>query len=305
MITRAQIQKQLRPGLREVLGLAYKDTPEEHKPLFEIETSDKAWEEMVMFTGFGEAPVKQEGAGVNYDDAQESYVARFTHETIALAFAITEEALEDNLYDSVAKTRAKGLGRAMAATKQTKAANFFNLGFSTSYPIGDAAAFFSTSHPTIEGNQSNLETAADRSESTLETACINISLVEDERGILLGAMPRSLHIPVQLQFTAQKILYSDLSTTAGGSSAFARNDLNALKSMGVLPNGVHVNHRFTDNDAWFLKTDVPNGTVMFVRSKLKDAMEGDFDTGNMRYKARERYSFGVGDWRSWRGNQGT
>ena len=300
-INRASIGKELLPGLNAVFGMEYGEVNNEHEPLYEIENSDRAFEEEVLFTGFGTAPTKTEGAAVGYDDASESYTARYTNETIALAFAVTEEAMEDNLYDTFAKLRAKGLARAMANTKQVKAAKVFNNGFSTATAdtIGDGAAFFSASHPTVsDGNQTNTGTAAALSESSLETAIIQTQKVKDDRGILIGATGVSLHIPVDLMFTADVILNTP------GKPASADNDINSVRHLGVVPNGYFVNRRFTDTNGWYIKTDVPNGTKMFNRTALQTKMEPDFDTGNLRFKARERYSFGVSDWRGWYGNQG-
>ena len=303
-INRASISKELLPGLNAVFGMEYGEVNNEHEPLFEVENSDRAFEEEVLFTGFGTAPAKGEGAAVSYDDAQESYTARYTAETVALAFAVTEEAMEDNLYDTFAKLRAKGLARAMANTKQVKAANIFNNGFSDT--IGDGAAFFSAAHPTIsDGNQSNLLAASDLSEATLETALTTAQKIKDDRGILIGASVVSLHIPVDYWAVADKVLSSPGNT---GTSAAAANPntnaINAIRNMGMVPEGYYINRRFTDTDAWFVKTDVPNGTKMFVRSPLQTKMEPDFDTGNLRFKARERYSFGVSDWRGWFGSAG-
>jgi|TARA_R110000744_G_scaffold321446_1_gene427539 hypothetical protein len=310
-INRASISKELLPGLNAVFGLEYGEVDNEHAPLFETENSDRAFEEEVLFTGFGSAPVKGEGAAVSYDDAQESYTARYTHETVALGFAITEEAMEDNLYDTFAKLRAKGLARAMANTKQVKAADVFNNGFSTSYAGGDGAAFFSASHPTIgDGNQSNLFSAADLSEASLEAGLIVINKQKDDRGILTGTKAVSLHIPSDLVFVADQILNSTLSTTIAVNPGTATNgatnvnDINSIRNQGLLPKGYFVNRRFTDTNAWFLKTDCPNGAKMFVRSPLQTKMEPDFDTGNLRFKARERYSFGFSDWRGFYGNAG-
>jgi len=307
-INRASISKELLPGLNAVFGLEYGEVDNEHAPLFETENSDRAFEEEVLFTGFGSAPVKGEGAAVSYDDAQESYTARYTHETVALGFAITEEAMEDNLYDTFAKLRAKGLARAMANTKQVKAADVFNNGFSTSYAGGDGAAFFSASHPTIgDGNQSNLFSAADLSEASLEAGLIVINKQKDDRGILTGTKAVSLHIPSDLVFVADQILNSTLSTTTVVNSTTGVtnvNDINSIRNQGLLPKGYFVNRRFTDTNAWFLKTDCPNGAKMFVRSPLQTKMEPDFDTGNLRFKARERYSFGFSDWRGFYGNAG-
>ena len=305
-INRASIAKELLPGLNAVFGMEYGEVNNELEPLYEIENSDRAFEEEVLFTSFGSAPVKGEGASVTYDDAQESYTARYTAETVALAFAVTEEAMEDNLYDTFAKLRAKGLARAMANTKQVKAANVFNNGFSDT--IGDGQAFFSTTHPTVgDGNQSNLIAASDLAESTLETALTNVQKIKDDRGILIGASAVSLHIPVDSWAIADRILSSPGNTQASGGQAANPNinAINAVRHLGMLPEGYHINRRFTDTTSWFIKTDVPNGTKMFVRSPLQTKMEPDFDTGNLRFKARERYSFGVSDWRGWAGSLGT
>jgi len=307
-INRASINKELLPGLNAVFGLEYGEVNDEHKTLYEIENSDRAFEEEVLFTGFGTAPTKGEGAAVSYDDAQESYTARYTAETVALAFAITEEAMEDNLYDTFAKLRAKGLARAMANTKQVKGANLFNNSFTDT--IGDGVAFFSDSHPTVaDGLQDNLLAASDLAESTLETALTAIQKTKDDRGILIGASAVSLHIPVDYWAVADRVLSSPGNTQASAGSGatndgFNMNAINATRHMGMVPEGYHINRRFTDTDAWFVKTDVPNGTKMFVRSPLQTKMEPDFDTGNLRFKARERYSFGVSDWRGWYGSAG-
>jgi len=304
-INRASISKELLPGLNAVFGMEYGEVDNEHDVLFDVENSDRAFEEEVLFTGFGSAPTKGEGAAVSYDDAQESYTARYTAETVALAFAITEEAMEDNLYDTFAKLRARGLARAMANTKQVKAANLFNNGFSDT--IGDGAAFFSAAHPTIsDGNQSNLMAAADLSESTLETALTNVQKIKDDRGILIGASAVSLHIPVDSWAIADRILSSPGNTQTSAAAANPNtNAINATRHMGMLPEGYHINRRFTDTTSYFIKTDVPNGAKMFVRSPLQTKMEPDFDTGNLRFKARERYSFGVSDWRGYFGSAGT
>ena len=303
-INRASISKELLPGLNAVFGMEYGEVNNEHEPLFEVENSDRAFEEEVLFTGFGTAPTKGEGAAVSYDDAQESYTARYTAETVALAFAVTEEAMEDNLYDTFAKLRAKGLARAMANTKQVKAANIYINGFSDT--IGDGAAFFSAAHPTIsDGNQSNLLAASDLSEATLETALTTAQKIKDDRGILIGASVVSLHIPVDYWAVADKVLSSPGNTGTSAADANPNtNAINAVRHMGMVPEGYYINRRFTDTDAWFVKTDVPNGTKMFVRSPLQTKMEPDFDTGNLRFKARERYSFGVSDWRGWFGSSG-
>ncbi len=296
-INRASIAKELLPGLNAVFGIEYGSVEDEHKPLYEIESSDRAFEEEVLFTGFGAAPTKNEGAAVSYDDASESYTARYTNETVALAFAVTEEAMEDNLYDTFAKLRAKGLARAMASTKQQKAADLYNNGFTTNQ--GDGVPMFSAAHPvTGTGTVTNITTAAAIAEGTIEAAIIQIQKTTDDRGILVGASGVSLHVPTDLLFTADQLL--NTPGTTGG----ANNDINAIRHLGVLPDGFYVNRRFTDVNAWFIKTDVPNGTKMFNRTPLQTKMEPDFDTGNLRFKARERYSFGVSDWRGWFGNQG-
>jgi hypothetical protein len=306
-INRASISKELLPGLNAIFGLEYGNVDNEHAPLFDTENSDRAFEEEVLFTGFGTAPVKGEGAAVQYDQAQEGYTARYTHETVALAFAITEEAMEDNLYDTFSKLRARGLARAMANTKQVKASDVFNNGFSASYLGGDGVALFSTSHPTMTGNQSNIIGSSDLSESSLETGLIAISKVKDDRGILIGAQAVSLHVPTDLVFVADQILNSTMSTTIGVNptdtavGATNLNDINSIRNQGMVPKGFFVNRRFTDTNNWFLKTDVPNGTKMFVRAALATKMEEDFDTGNLRFKARERYSFGWSDWRGFFG----
>ena len=304
-INRASIAKELLPGLNAVFGIEYGSVEEEHKPLYEIENSDRAFEEEVLFTGFGAAPVKGEGAAVVYDDASESYTSRYTNETVALAFAVTEEAMEDNLYDTFAKLRAKGLARAMGSTKQQKAADLYNNGFATNQ--GDGVPMFSAAHPVVgSGTVTNITTAAAIAEGTLEAAIIQIQKTTDDRGILIGASGVSLHVPTDLMFTAD-VLLNTPGTTAGvlgTANHFANNDINAIRHLGVLPDGYYVNRRFTDVNAWFIKTDVPNGTKMFNRTPLQTKMEPDFDTGNLRFKARERYSFGVSDWRSWFGNQG-
>jgi|TARA_R100001530_G_scaffold25484_1_gene20561 hypothetical protein len=304
-INRGNISKELLPGLNAIFGLEYGSVDDENNTLFETENSDRAFEEEVLFTMFGEAPVKSEGAAVQYDSAQEAYTSRYTHETVALAFAVTEEAMEDNLYDTFAKVRAKGLARAMASTKQVKGANVFNNAFSASYVGGDAVALISDSHPTIgDGNQSNKIGTSAIAVSTIETAVTAINKIKDDRGILVGASPTSVHIPPELAFETEMLLKSaglPLGSVTYSSSLYAPNDLNPIKSLGILPGGSHVNRRFTDTDNWFVKTDCPNGTKMFNRSPLATKMEPDFDTGNLRFKARERYSFGWSDWRHWFG----
>ncbi len=301
ILTRAQFAKQLVPGLNAIFGTAYKSIDNEHAPLFDVEKSDRSFEEEVLMTGFGTAPVKTEGDQVFFDTASEAWTSRYTHETVAMAFAITEEAIEDNLYGTTGKMKANAMGRAMANAKQVKAANVYNNGFSTSslYAGGDGKPLFATDHPTLAaGNQSN-RASSDLSETALEAALINISLTKDDRGLLIGARAVSLHIPPQLQFVAHRILFSDLRVGT------ADNDTNAMKDMGLFSKGYTVNHRFTDPNAWFIRTDVPNGTKMFVRAPLATKDDVDFLTGNMRYKARERYSFGWSDWRQWYGSSGS
>ena len=309
-ISRASIAKELLPGLNAVFGLEYGEVNNELEPLYESENSDRAFEEEVMFTGFGTAPVKGEGSAVSYDTAQETYVSRYTNETVALAFAITEEAMEDNLYDTFSKLRARGLARAMANTKQVKGADVFNNAFSTAaaWVGGDGVAFCSASHPTVSGvNQSNLMAASDLSEAALETALTSIQKIKDDRNILIGASAESLHIPPDLWATADQILHSPGTTTAGGTGDgnYAQNSINAVRHMGMIPGGFFVNRRFTNTNDYFIKTDVPNGAKMFNRVPLQTKMEPDFDTGNLRFKARERYSFGFSDWRGYFGSAGS
>ena len=299
-ISRQQLAKELEPGLNALFGLEYKNYENQHAEIFDVENSDRAFEEEVMLSGFAQAQVKQEGSAVAFDNANESFTSRYTHETVALAFAITEEAVEDNLYDSIAKRYTKALARSMANTKQIKAANVLNNGFSSSFPGGDSKELFATDHPTVgAGDLSNeLATSADLSETSLEQAMIDIAAFKDERGLKIAARGLKLIIPSELQFTAERILKSPARV---GTSD---NDLNALSSKGMLPQGYVVNNFLTDTDAFFIKTDVPNGMKMFNRAAIKTAMEGDFDTGNMRYKARERYSFGFSDWRGMFGSPG-
>jgi hypothetical protein len=301
VLTRAQFAKQLVPGLNEIFGTAYKAVDNEHVPLYDTEKSDRSFEEEVMQTGFGTAPVKAEGEQVIFDTAQETWTARYIHETVAMAFAITEEAIEDNLYGTTGKLKANAMGRAMANAKQIKAAGTFNNGFSTSplYAGGDGQPLFSASHPTLAAGVQSNRVSADLSETALENAFINISLMKDDRGILIGTRAVSLHIPPQLQFVAHRILKSE------GRVATADNDTNAMRDMGLFSKGYSINHRFTDSNAWFIRTDVPNGTKMFVRAPLATKDDVDFLTGNMRYKARERYSFGWSDWRQWYGSSGS
>ena len=299
-ISRAQLVKELEPGLNALFGLEYKRYENEASQIFDNESSDRAFEEEVMLSGFGTADVKPEGSGVQYDDAQETYTARYTHETVALAFALTEEAVEDNLYDRISSRYTKALARSMATSKQVKGAAVLNNAFATSgYDGGDGESLCGNAHPTLNGNQTNIPTTnADLSEVSLEQALIDIASLQDERGLKIAAQGMKMIIPKELQFTAERIMKSQ------GRTGTADNDINALKSMGMVPQGFVVNHYLADTDAWFIKTDVPNGMKHFVRAPLKTAMEGDFDTGNVRYKARERYSFGWSDWRGIYGNTG-
>ena len=299
-ISRAQLVKELEPGLNALFGLEYKRYENEASQIFDNESSDRAFEEEVMLSGFGTADVKPEGSGVQYDDAQETYTARYTHETVALAFALTEEAVEDNLYDRISSRYTKALARSMATSKQVKGAAVLNNAFATSgYDGGDGESLCGNAHPTLNGNQTNIPTTnADLSETSLEQALIDIASLQDERGLKIAAQGMKMVIPKELQFTAERIMKSQ------GRTGTADNDINALKSMGMVPQGFVVNHYLADTDAWFIKTDVPNGMKHFVRAPLKTAMEGDFDTGNVRYKARERYSFGWSDWRGVYGNTG-
>lgn len=291
-ISRAQLVKELEPGLNALFGMEYKGYEQEHTQIYDIESSDRAFEEEVMLSGFGEAPVKTEGAGLAYDNAQEVFTARYTHETIALAFSLTEEAVEDNLYDRLARRYTMALARSMATTKQIKAASVLNGAFTTSIG-GDGVALCSTAHPIIGGpdQKNTLATAADLSETSLEQALIDIQSLVDERNLKIAIQGLKLVIPKELQFTSDRILKSTLRVGT------ADNDINALKNMGMIPQGYTINHYLTDPDAWFIKTDAPNGMKMFERVSMKTAFEGDFETGNMRYKARERYSFGFSDWR--------
>jgi hypothetical protein len=290
-ISRSQLLKELLPGLNALFGMEYQRYPEEHKAIFETETSERSFEEETKLSGFGTAPVKGEGAAIAYDNAQEAWTARYNHETIALGFSITEEAIEDNLYDSLSARYTKALARSMANTKQVKAANILNNGFSSSYPGGDGQPLFSTTHPLVSGGTNSNEptTASDLNETSLEAAIIQIAAWTDERGLLIAAKPRKLVVPPALMFVSTRLLETELRT------ATADNDINALRSMGAIPQGYTVNHYLTDSDAWFICTDVPNGLKHFVRSPLSNSMDGDFDTGNVRYKARERYSFGWSD----------
>jgi len=299
-ISRQQLAKELEPGLNALFGLEYKNYENQHTEIFDIENSDRAFEEEVMLSGFANAAVKAEGSAVTFDTANEAFTSRYTHETIALAFAITEEAIEDNLYDRIATRYTKALARSMAQTKQIKAANVLNNGFDSSFPGGDGKELFATDHPTQSaGTLANeLSTSADLSETSLEQAMIDIAAFKDERGFKIAARGLKLIIPSELQFTAERILRSPARVGT------ADNDLNALSSKGMLPQGYVVNNYLTDTDAFFIKTDIPNGMKMFNRANLKTAMEGDFDTGNVRYKARERYSFGFSDWRGMFGSPG-
>ena len=292
VISRMQLVKELEPGLNALFGLEYDRYENQDKEIFDSESSDRAFEEEVMLGGFANAAVKPEGQGVSYEDAQETYTARYTNETIALAFALTEEAVEDNLYDKLSTRYTKALARSMANTKQVKAANILNRAFNASYLGGDAKELCATDHPTLSGDQKNeLSTAADLNETSLEQMLIDIADMKDERGLKIALRGMKMIIPVNLQFVAERLMKS------AGRVGTADNDINAIKSMGMVPEGYVVNNFLTDTDAFFIKTDAPNGLKHFVRAPIRTAMEGDFDTGNVRYKARERYSFGWSDWR--------
>jgi hypothetical protein len=292
-ISRAQLLKELLPGLNALFGMEYARYGEEHKEIYETETSERSFEEETKLSGFSAAPVKNEGSAIAYDNAQEAWTARYNHETIALGFSLTEEAIEDNLYDSLSARYTKGLARAMAYTKQVKAANVLNNGFTNTaqYYGGDNVPLFSAAHPLVSGGtNSNIpSTPADLNETSLENAVIQIAAWTDERGLLIAAKPKKLVVPPALQFVSTRLLETSLRVGTND------NDINALKNNGSIPEGYTINHFLTDNNAWFLTTDVPNGMKHFVRSSLANSMDGDFDTGNVRYKSRERYSFGWSD----------
>jgi len=292
-ISRAQLLKELLPGLNALFGMEYSRYGEEHKEIYDTEKSERSFEEETKLAGFSAAPVKNEGSAIAYDNAQEAFTARYNHETIALGFSITEEAIEDNLYDSLSARYTKALARAMSYTKQVKAASVLNNGFTNSavYYGGDGVPLFSTQHPTVGGgvNSNTPSTQVDLNETSLEAAVIQIAAWTDERGLLIAAKPKKLIVPPALMFTAKRLLDTELRV------ATADNDINALKQMGAIPEGYTVNHFLTDNNGWFLTTDVPNGMKHFVRTPLSNSMDGDFDTGNVRYKSRERYSFGWSD----------
>jgi hypothetical protein len=290
-ISRAQLLKELLPGLNALFGLEYARYGEEHKEFYDTETSERSFEEETKLSGFSAAPVKNEGSAIQYDNAQEALTTRYNHETIALGFSITEEAVEDNLYDSLSARYTKGLARAMAYTKQVKAAAVINNGFSAAYAGGDGVALFSTSHPLVNGgtNSNTASTAVDLNETSLEAAVIQIAAWTDERGLLIAAKPKKLIVPPALMFVAKRLLDTELRVGT------TDNDINAIKQMGAIPEGYCVNHFLTDNNGWYLTTDVPNGLKHFIRSPLSQSMDGDFDTGNVRYKSRERYSFGWSD----------
>jgi len=298
-ISRQQLAKELEPGLNALFGLEYQNYENQHLEIFDVENSDRAFEEEVMLSGFANAAVKAEGSAVTFDTANETFTSRYTHETVALAFALTEEAIEDNLYDTIATRYTKALARSMAQTKQIKGANILNNGFDSSFPGGDGKELFATDHPSQSGDQRNeLATSADLSETSIEQALIDIAAFTDERGLKIAARGVKMIIPSELRFTAERIMKSPARVGT------ADNDLNAISSMGMIPQGFVVNNFLTDTDAFFIKTDIPNGLKMFERAPIKTAMEGDFDTGNVRYKARERYSFGFSDWRGVFGSPG-
>ncbi|MGC4008845.1 MAG: Mu-like prophage major head subunit gpT family protein [Pseudomonas sp.] len=289
-ISRAQLLKELLPGLNALYGLEYGKYENEHTEIYDQETSERSFEEEVKLSGFGAAPVKPEGSAINYDNAQESFISRYNHETVAMGFSITEEAMEDNLYDSLSSRYTKALARAMAYTKQVKAASILNNGFTT-FNSGDGVTLLNTAHPTVAGgvNRNRPSVDVDLNETALEQAVIDIAAYVDERGLLIAARPRKLIVPPSLMFVCTRLLQTELRV---GTSD---NDVNALKSMGSIPEGYRVNHYLTDADSWYIKTDIPNGMKHFVRVAMQTGMDGDFDTGNVRYKARERYSFGVSD----------
>ena len=298
-ISRGQLVKELEPGLNALFGLEYKRYENQHAEIYATETSDRALEEEVMLSGFANAQVKPEGSGVVFDNAQETYTARYTMETVALAFAITEEAVEDNLYDRLSSRYTKALARSMANTKQVKSVNPLVNGFGGGFTSGDGVNLFSTAHPTIAGTTSNtLATAADLNETSLEQSLIDIAAFTDERGLKIAAKATKMIVPSALQFQAERLMKSE------GRVQTADNDINAIRSMGMVPQGYRVNNFLTDPNAFFLITDVPNGMKHFVRTPIKTAMEGDFDTGNLRFKARERYQFGVSDFRGIFGSPG-
>ena len=290
-ISRAQLLKDLLPGLNALFGMEYDKYGDEHAEIYDTETSERSFEEEVKLSGFSAAPVKNEGSAIAYDNAQDAWTARYNHETIAMGFSVTEEAVEDNLYDSLSARYTKALARAMAYTKQVKAASILNNGFDSNYTGGDGVELFSTAHPLVSGgtNQNEPTTASDLNETSLENAVITIGSWTDERGLKIAARPMKLIIPSALQFVATRLMESQ------GRVGTADNDINALRSMGSIPQGFAINHYLTDTDAWFLTTDVPNGLKHFVRTAMQTSMDGDFDTGNARYKARERYSFGWSD----------
>jgi len=300
-ISRGQLVKELEPGLNALFGLEYKQYENQHAEIYTTESSDRAFEEEVMLSGFAQAQTKSEGAGVAFDNAQETFTARYTHETVALAFSITEEAIEDNLYDRLASRYTKALARSMAQTKQVKAVNPLIQGLPTTdnFDSGDGVSLFNTAHPTIAGTVKNtLTTQADLNETSLEQSLIDIAAMTDERGLKIAARGMKMIIPSELQFTAERLMKSDKRVGT------ADNDTNAIRSMGMVPQGYVVNNFLTDTDAFYITTDVPNGMKYFQRAAIKTAMEGDFDTGNVRYKARERYSFGVSDFRGIFGVEG-
>ncbi len=289
-ISRAQLLKELLPGLNALFGLEYAKYTEEHKEIFETETSDRSFEEETKLSGFGSAPTKNEGDAITYDNAQEAFTARYTHETIAMGFSVTEEAIEDNLYDSLSARYTKALARAMAYTKQVKAADILNNAFDTGVTYGDGVSLVNASHPLVSGGEnSNTGGNVDLNETSLEAAVIQIGKWTDERGLKIAARPKKLIIPSDLQFVATRLLETE------GRVGTADNDLNAIKTNGVVPEGYAINHYLTNTGNWFLTTDIPNGLKHFVRAKMATSMDADFDTGNSRYKARERYSFGVSD----------
>ena len=310
-VVRGMLPKSLVPGVHEFVGMSYGETPEEHAPLYEMLKTNRAWEEEVMLSGMGGAPVKGEGQAVTFDDIQETYTSRYTMETVAIGFAVTKEAFDDDQYSNISRAKAQELGRSMADTKQVKAAATFNRGFNTSYLGGDGKPLFSATHPTSSGTDFDNAYAVDFSESALEDICVAVNLFTNDRGILISARPKSLHIPAQLEFTANKILKAEYS---GTSTALIKNAAGSENVGGLLqqpnmvgarfPGGIHINRRFTDPDAWFVRTSISNGTKMFVREALGGSEEVDFLTDNALFKFRERYGFGWTDPRQWLGSEG-
>ena len=304
-VNRSMIQKLLLPGIHAIAGLSYKKIPEEHAPMFEILTSRKSAEEEVYMSGMGGAPVKPEGSAVQFDDIQQAWSAKYVHDTIAVGFGVTKEALDDDLYDGISRAKAQELGSAMADTKQVRAAAIFNNGFNPAFAGGDGTPLFADDHPLSGGGTYSNKMSADLSEAALEEALLRISKTTNDRGLLITNMPELIVIPSELEYRLERILKSPLSTTLGPSNQTNVNDINAIQSLGKFSKGAHVNRRLTDPDAWFIRCSIPNGTKMFVREKLQASTDTDFSTDNMLFKFRERYSFGWTDFRQWFGSEGS